>query len=141
MIELCLVAACGQPGEYHDRNELGTPKSSFGEQRAQDVDAGDVGGQVVPPKQYVHVRQNEEGGDSTGRRTQVFEMQMLPSLATAPLIGDVGEDGSAILPLTVDGTAGANTKQAALAFQMAAHLTKDAVVGPLTWRKLIEQDF
>ena len=55
--------------------------------------------------------------------------------------GDVGEDGSAILPLTVDGTAGANTKQAALAFQMAAHLTKDAVVGPLTWRKLIEQDF
>ena len=55
--------------------------------------------------------------------------------------GDVGEDGSPILPLTLDGTAGAKTKQAALAFQTAAHLVTDAVVGPLTWRKLIEQDF
>ena len=55
--------------------------------------------------------------------------------------GDVGEDGSPIPPLTLDGTAGANTKQAALAFQTAAHLTTDAIVGPLTWRKLIEQDF
>jgi hypothetical protein len=32
-------------------------------------------------------------------------------------------------------------KQALLAFQTAAHLATDAVVGPLTWRKLIEQDF
>jgi peptidoglycan hydrolase-like protein with peptidoglycan-binding domain len=55
--------------------------------------------------------------------------------------GDVGEDGSPIPPLTVDGTAGAKTKQAALAFQMAAHLAPDAIVGPLTWRKLIERDF
>ena len=55
--------------------------------------------------------------------------------------GDVGEDGSPILPLMLDGTAGAKTKQAALAFQTAAHLATDAVVGPLTWRKLIEQDF
>ena len=55
--------------------------------------------------------------------------------------GDVGEDGSPILPLLLDGTAGAKTKQAVLAFQMAAHLAADAVVGPLTWRKLIEQDF
>ena len=55
--------------------------------------------------------------------------------------GDVGEDGSPILPLTLDGTAGAKTKQAALAFQTAAHLATDAVVGQLTWRKLIEQDF
>jgi peptidoglycan hydrolase-like protein with peptidoglycan-binding domain len=55
--------------------------------------------------------------------------------------GDVGEDGSPILPLLLDGTAGAKTKQAVLAFQTAAHLAADAVVGPLTWRKLIEQDF
>ena len=55
--------------------------------------------------------------------------------------GDVGEDGSPIPPLMLDGTAGAKTKQAALAFQTAAHLATDALVGPLTWRKLIEQDF
>jgi peptidoglycan hydrolase-like protein with peptidoglycan-binding domain len=41
----------------------------------------------------------------------------------------------------LDGTAGAKTKQAVLAFQTAAHLATDAVVGQLTWRKLIEQDF
>jgi len=55
--------------------------------------------------------------------------------------GDVGEDGNPIPPLTLDGSAGAKTKQAVLAFQTAAHLATDAVVGPLTWRKLIEQDF
>jgi len=55
--------------------------------------------------------------------------------------GDVGEDGNPIPPLMLDGTAGAKTKQAVLAFQAAAHLATDAVVGPLTWRKLIEQDF
>ena len=55
--------------------------------------------------------------------------------------GDVGEDGTPIPPLTLDGFAGAKTKQAALAFQTAAHLATDSVVGPLTWRKLIEQDF
>ena len=55
--------------------------------------------------------------------------------------GDVGEDGSPIPPLTLDGTAGAETKQAALAFQTTAHLATDAIVGPLTWRKLVEQDF
>ena len=55
--------------------------------------------------------------------------------------GDVGDDGSPIPPLTVDGTAGAKTKQAALAFQTAAHLAPDGIVGPLTWRSLIERDF
>ena len=55
--------------------------------------------------------------------------------------GDVGEDGTPILPLTVDGTAGAKTKDATLAFQTAAHLATDAIVGPLTWRKLVEQDW
>jgi peptidoglycan hydrolase-like protein with peptidoglycan-binding domain len=55
--------------------------------------------------------------------------------------GDVGEDGSPIPPLVLDGTAGAKTKQALLAFQTAAHLATDAIVGPLTWRKLIKQDF
>jgi peptidoglycan hydrolase-like protein with peptidoglycan-binding domain len=55
--------------------------------------------------------------------------------------GDIGEDGTPILPLTIDGTAGAKTRQAVLAFQTAAHLATDAIVGPLTWRKLVEQDF
>ena len=55
--------------------------------------------------------------------------------------GDVGEDGSPIPTLILDGTAGAKTKQALLAFQTAAHLATDGIVGPLTWRKLIEQDF
>jgi peptidoglycan hydrolase-like protein with peptidoglycan-binding domain len=55
--------------------------------------------------------------------------------------GDVGEDGTPIPPVTVDGTAGAGTKQATLAFQTAAHLAADAIVGPLTWKKLIQQDF
>ena len=39
------------------------------------------------------------------------------------------------------GSRGERTKQAALAFQTAAHLATDAIVGPLTWKKLIEQDF
>ena len=55
--------------------------------------------------------------------------------------GDVGEDGTPIPPLPVDGEAGAKTKQAAVAFQTAAHLATDAIVGALTWRKLIQQDF
>jgi peptidoglycan hydrolase-like protein with peptidoglycan-binding domain len=55
--------------------------------------------------------------------------------------GDVGEDGTPVVPLTLDGTGGANTKQATLWFQTAAHLNPDTIVGPLTWRKLIEQDF
>ncbi len=55
--------------------------------------------------------------------------------------GDIGEDGTPIPPLTEDGTADAKTKQAALAFQTAAHLGTDAIIGPLTWKKLIKQDF
>jgi peptidoglycan hydrolase-like protein with peptidoglycan-binding domain len=55
--------------------------------------------------------------------------------------GDVGEDGTPILPLPLDGVAGAATKQAALAFQTAASLAVDGIIGPLTWRKLIEQGF
>ena len=55
--------------------------------------------------------------------------------------GDAGEDGTPIPPLTVDGEAGGVAKQAALAFQTAAHLTADAIVGAKTWKKLIEQEF
>ena len=55
--------------------------------------------------------------------------------------GDIGEDGTPILPLTLDGMRARRPKQAALAFQTAADLATDAIVGPLTWRKLIEQDF
>jgi len=70
---------------------------------------------------------------------EVRTLQALPNLFLTA--GDVGEDGTPIAPLTVDGAAGAQTKQALLAFQTAAHLATDAVAGPLTWRKLIEQDF
>jgi len=55
--------------------------------------------------------------------------------------GDAGEDGTPIPLLTVDGEAGGVAKQAALAFQTAAHLTADAIVGAKTWKKLIEQEF
>jgi peptidoglycan hydrolase-like protein with peptidoglycan-binding domain len=55
--------------------------------------------------------------------------------------GDVGEDGTPIAPLLVDGEAGAKTKQAVIAFQTAAQLATDAIVGPLSWRKLIKRDF
>ena len=55
--------------------------------------------------------------------------------------GDAGEDGTPIPPLTVDGEAGGVAKQAALAFQTAAHLTADAIVGAKTWKKLVEQEF
>ena len=54
---------------------------------------------------------------------------------------DGGEDGSPIPLLALDGTAGARTKQAALAFQTAANLAVDAIIGPLSWKTLIEQDF
>lgn len=70
------------------------------------------------------------------------DIKTLQALLNLYLIaGDVGEDGSPILPLVLDGTAGANTKQALLAFQTAAHLATDAIIGQLTWRKLIEQAF
>jgi peptidoglycan hydrolase-like protein with peptidoglycan-binding domain len=49
--------------------------------------------------------------------------------------------GSPIPPLALDGAAGAGTKRAALAFQTPAHLATDAIVGPLTWKKLVKQDF
>jgi hypothetical protein len=55
--------------------------------------------------------------------------------------GDVGEDGTPIPALTLDGTAGAATRRAVLASQTAAHLATDAIAGPLTLRKLVEQDF
>jgi peptidoglycan hydrolase-like protein with peptidoglycan-binding domain len=55
--------------------------------------------------------------------------------------GDIGEDGTPIPPLELTGTADGKTKQAALAFQTAASLSTDAIVGALTWKKLIEQDF
>lgn len=55
--------------------------------------------------------------------------------------GDVGEDGKPIAPLTLDQNAGPKTREALKAFQFAAHLNQDSIVGPLTWRKLIEQDW
>jgi peptidoglycan hydrolase-like protein with peptidoglycan-binding domain len=55
--------------------------------------------------------------------------------------GDIGEDGTPIPLLALDGAAGLKTKQATLAFQTAAHLATDGIVGTLTWKKLVEQDF
>src|SRR5229473_5562390 len=77
--------------------------------------------------------------DHVHRNTQVVtgkDVKTLQALLNLFLTaGDAGEDGSPIPPLALDGTAGAKTKQAVLAFQTAAHLATDAVVGPLTWRK------
>jgi peptidoglycan hydrolase-like protein with peptidoglycan-binding domain len=73
----------------------------------------------------------------TGKDVRVLKA-LLNVFLTA---GDVGEGGTPILPLTVDDEAGPKTKTALLAFQFAAHVTRDAIVGPATWRKLIERDF
>jgi peptidoglycan hydrolase-like protein with peptidoglycan-binding domain len=92
--------------------------------------------QVVASMSTLDLRQAETQAVS-GKDVRTLQA-LLNLFLTA---GDVGEDGTPIAPLAVDGAAGAKTKQALLAFQTAAHLATDAVVGPLTWRKLIEQDF
>ena len=92
--------------------------------------------QVVVTRETVDLRKAEL--QSVASKNVKTLQALLNLFLTA---GDVGEDGSPIPPLTLDGSAGAKTKQAVLAFQTAAHLATDAVVGPLTWRKLIEQDF
>ena len=92
--------------------------------------------QVVVTRETVDLRKAELQSVA-GKNVKTLQA-LLNLFLTA---GDVGEDGSPIPPLTLDGSAGAKTKQAVLAFQTAAHLATDAVVGPLTWRKLIEQDF
>ncbi len=86
--------------------------------------------QVVASMNTIDLRQAEARGHK-----DVKTLQALLNLFLT------GEDGSPIPPPALDGAAGAKTKQAVLAFQTAAHLATDAVVGPLTWRKLIEQDF
>ena len=40
-------------------------------------------------------------------------------------------------PGTIDGLAGTRTRSAVVAFQGANGLDQDAIVGPLTWRRLI----
>jgi len=92
--------------------------------------------QVVASMDTIDLRQ-AEARVVTGKDVKTLQA-LLNLFLTA---GDAGEDGSPIPRLALDGAAGAKTKQAVLAFQTAAHLATDAVVGPLTWRKLIEQDF
>src|SRR4029450_11776150 len=92
--------------------------------------------QVVVSVKTIDLR---KAGQSPGTGEDVKPLQALLNLFLTA--GDVGEDGTPILPLTLDGTAGAKTKQAPLAFQTAAHLATGGTVGPLTWRKLVEQDF
>ncbi len=53
----------------------------------------------------------------------------------------VGEDGTLIPPLTLDGTASAKTKQAAQPSRQRPMSPPYAVVGPLPWKKLVEQEF
>ncbi|MGI9023750.1 MAG: peptidoglycan-binding domain-containing protein [Acidimicrobiales bacterium] len=48
-----------------------------------------------------------------------------------------GTRNSAWDPGPIDGLGGPRTKAAAVAFQGANSLTQDAIVGPLTWGKLI----
>ena len=55
--------------------------------------------------------------------------------------GDVGEDGGPVPQPLLEEGAGPETKSAVKALQTAAHLRQDLIVGPLTWRKLIERDF
>ena len=56
--------------------------------------------------------------------------------------GDAGDDGTPIANGTGRGRQRKDEEApAAMPFQTAAHLVTDAVVVPLTWRKLIEQDF
>ena len=92
--------------------------------------------QVVITLKTIDLRKTEQQ-PVTGEDVKTLQA-LLNLFLTA---GDVGEDGTPIPPLTVDGTASGKTKQATLAFQTAAHLATDAIVGPLTWRKLIERDF
>ena len=92
--------------------------------------------QVIASLKTVDLRGAEfSAGRGQGRQDASSSAQSFPHRRRR------GEDGSPIPPLVLDGAAGASTKQAALAFQTAAHLTTDAIVGPLTWKKLIEQDF
>jgi peptidoglycan hydrolase-like protein with peptidoglycan-binding domain len=42
--------------------------------------------------------------------------------------------------LSLDGAAGSKTRQMVLLFQSAQGLVQDAIVGPLTWKQLIEFD-
>ncbi len=86
--------------------------------------------QVVASMDTIDLRQ-AEARVVTGKDVKTLQA-LLNLFRTA---GDAGEDGSPIPPLALDGAAGAKTKQAVLAFQTAAHLATDAVVGPLTWRK------
>jgi peptidoglycan hydrolase-like protein with peptidoglycan-binding domain len=92
--------------------------------------------QVVASMNTLDLRQAETQA-VTGKEVRTLQA-LLNLFLTA---GDAGDDGAPIALLALDGAAGAKTKQALLAFQTAAHLAADAVVGPLTWGKLIEQDF
>ena len=59
--------------------------------------------------------------------------------------GDTGNDVKTLqtwltdvgLPVGVSGVFGPITEQQVIAFQSAAHLTADGVVGPITWQALI----
>ena len=107
------------------------PTPDFGKRRAEDLMS-----QVVVSMKTIDLRAAQLQ-PVTGEHVKTLQA-LLNLFLTA---GDGGEDGSPILTLTLDGTAGAKTKQAALAFQTAAHLATDAIVGPLTWKKLVEQDW
>ncbi|RKN04503.1 peptidoglycan-binding domain-containing protein [Streptomyces radicis] len=84
--------------------------------------------------------QAAEGLDATG----VVDPVTWPRLVVTVRRGDSGEAVNAAQrqlvkhghPLTVDGAFGPLTAEAAVAFQEAAGLTADGVIGPQTWRAL-----
>ncbi|MGH2732466.1 MAG: peptidoglycan-binding protein [Actinomycetota bacterium] len=90
----------------------------------------------VPRERRILDLRNTEQQPVTGKHVRDLQV-LLNRFLTA---GDEGKDGEPIPPLLADGIGGAKTKQATLAFQSAKSLVQDAIVGPLTWRKLIEPE-
>lgn len=66
----------------------------------------------------------------------VRDLQVLLNQFLAATSNGASSEAMALLP--VDGIGGVRTKQATLAFQAATGLVHDAIVGPLTWKKLVE---
>jgi peptidoglycan hydrolase-like protein with peptidoglycan-binding domain len=72
----------------------------------------------------------------TGRHVRNLQGLLNAFLRSA----DTPADEQLIPLLSLDGVAGPRTKQEILRFQAAQGLVEDAVVGPLTWKELIEFD-
>jgi putative peptidoglycan binding protein len=88
----------------------------------------------VPREKRILDLRNAEDQPVTGKHVRDLQV-----LLTRFLAADGNGSRSAPAPaLVVDGIGGAETRRAVLAFQLAQGLSQDAIVGPLTWRKLLE---